>query len=84
MPEQQRKQSAPSWQRKRVADIPGYTNERATADELGLVVRTLRKWRQQGRGPAYVKFGRQIHYRNESLAAWLQSCEVQPVREQTA
>jgi hypothetical protein len=44
----------------------------------------LRAWRQQGRGPAFIKFARQIHYRNEAVAAWLKGREVQPIREQTA
>jgi hypothetical protein len=79
--ERQRKQRAPKWGRKRVAHISGYTNERQFADELGVGLRTLRKWRAEGRGPPYVKFARQIHYPDEARAAWLKSREVQPVRE---
>ena len=67
--------------RKRVAHIPGYSTERETAEELGVVLRTLRKWRQQGRGPAFIKFARQVHYSDEAVAAWLKSREVQPIRE---
>jgi hypothetical protein len=51
-----------------------------TAEELGVGVRTLRKWRQQRIGPPYIEVGRQIHYGDESRAAWLKSREVQPVR----
>jgi hypothetical protein len=65
--------------RKRVAHIPGYKTERETAEALGVVLRTLRKWRQRGQGPAFLKFARQIHYHDEAVAAWLKSCEVQPV-----
>jgi hypothetical protein len=72
------------WKRKRIARIPGYTPEREKAEQLGVALRTLRKWRQLGKGPAYTKFGRQIHYRDEAQAAWLKSCEIQPAREQTA
>jgi hypothetical protein len=75
--ERQRKQRAPRWKRKR---IPGYTPETETAEELNVSVRTLRKWRQQGMGPPYVKFARQIHYPNEGRIAWLRRQEVEPVR----
>jgi hypothetical protein len=81
MSDQERKQGAPKAKRKRFARIPGYIDERKTADELGVSVHTLKKWRIQGRGPAYVKFARHIQYRIESVAAWLKSCEINPVRE---
>jgi hypothetical protein len=68
-------------ERKRVGHIAGYSNERNTAKELGVALRTLRKWRQQGRGPAFTKFARQIHYRDEAVAAWLKAREIQPARE---
>jgi predicted site-specific integrase-resolvase len=68
-------------ERKRVARIEGYTPERQTAERLGFALRTMRKWRHNGVGPAYVKFGRQIHYRDEAIAAWLKRCEVNPIRE---
>ena len=77
MPERQRS-------RKRVAHIAGCMDERTVAEKLGVVLRTLRKWRQQGRGPAFIKFARQIHYRDEAVAAWLSGHEVQPTREQAA
>ena len=32
------------------------------AGRLGLKVATLRAWRHQGRGPAYVRLGRAIRY----------------------
>ena len=76
--DRQRKQRTPRWKRKR---IPGYTPELDTAEELRVSVRTLRKWRQLGIGPAYIEVGRQIHYGDESRAAWLKSREVHPVQE---
>jgi hypothetical protein len=81
MPERHRKQRARRLKRKRIAHIPGYIPEAAMAEQLGLAVRTLRKWRQQGHGPAYTKFGKQIHYRDTSRDAWLRRQEVEPVRE---
>ena len=81
MSDQQR--HAPRWKRKR-GNLLGYLDEYKVADELGVRIRTLRKWRAEGQGPAFIKIARQIHYSAESLAAWLKSHEVQPVREQTA
>jgi hypothetical protein len=65
------------------ANIPGYTDERQTAEELGVGLRTLRKWRQQGVGPAYVKIGKKIYYRDEARAAWVRAQEIRPVRSQS-
>jgi hypothetical protein len=45
-----------------------------------VAIRTLRKWRAVGLGPAFTKFGKQIFYRDESRTSWLRSQEVQPVR----
>jgi hypothetical protein len=77
------KQHAGRLKRKRIAHIPGFTNEFETAEELGVSIRTLRQWRQFGIGPPWTAVGRQIHYNDESRAAWLKSCEVQPVRSET-
>jgi hypothetical protein len=73
------KQHARRLKRKRNR-IPGYTDEVATAAELNVSVRTLRKWRKQGVGPPYVKVARQIHYADQSRAAWLKAREIQPIR----
>jgi hypothetical protein len=32
---------------------------------------TLAAWRNQGRGPAYVKIGRRVFYRRADIASWL-------------
>jgi hypothetical protein len=48
------KKRALRWKRKR-AHLPGYKPEIDTAHALGVAVRTLRKWRQQGVGPPFVK-----------------------------
>jgi Helix-turn-helix domain len=84
MPERHRKQRAPRLKRKRIAHIPGYTDECQTAESLGVAVRTLRKWRAQGLGPAYTKFGKQVYYRDASRDAWLRRQEVEPVRSAEA
>ena len=36
--------------------------ESEAASRLGLKVATLRAWRHQGRGPAYVRLGRAVRY----------------------
>jgi len=61
--------------------IRGYTSEFETAEQLGVSVRTLRKWRQQRGGPPYIKVGRQVFYSDQSREAWLQSLVVQPQRQ---
>ena len=37
---------------------------------------TLANWRNQGRGPGYVKYGRKILYSVKELEEWCQSCQV--------
>jgi len=66
------------------AHIPGYTSEFETAEELGISIRLLRKWRQLRIGPPYIEVGRQFHYSDESRATWLKGREVQPIRGQVA
>jgi excisionase family DNA binding protein len=47
-------------------------------DYLGVPLGTLANWRYQGRGPAYVRFGRHVRYRATDIAAWVD--EQQPRR----
>ena len=46
-------------------------NEAQAAARLGLKVATLRAWRNQGRGPAYVRLGRAIRYLTTDLDEFL-------------
>lgn len=41
------------------------------AARLGLSVSTLNKWRVYGTGPAFVKLGASVFYREEDLAAFV-------------
>jgi hypothetical protein len=41
------------------------------ADELGQQTQTLAAWRNQKRGPAFVKVGRKVFYRRVDVATWL-------------
>ncbi len=60
--------------------LDGYPSEDRTASDLGVSLRLLRKWRQLGEGPAYVEVARRFYYRDEQIAAWLRSREIEPVR----
>jgi Helix-turn-helix domain len=79
MQERRRQQRTPKLKRQH---IPGYVPEAETAEALNVSVRTLRKWRREGIGPSYVKFGRQIHYSLDGRAAWLKAIETRPVRSE--
>lgn len=56
------------WKRKK---IPGHTPERQQAEKLGFALDTLRKWRRQGTGQAYIVVGREIHYVDADEPRWL-------------
>ena len=43
------------------------------ADFLGLARQTLEKWRLDGSGPRFHKFGRAVRYREDDLIAWAES-----------
>lgn len=43
----------------------------AAAEMLGLSRGTLANWRAEGRGPRYIKSGKQILYRVSDIEAWL-------------
>jgi predicted DNA-binding transcriptional regulator AlpA len=47
--------------------------ETEAAVRLGLKVATLRAWRNQGRGPAYVRLGRAVRYLAIDIEDFLQS-----------
>jgi predicted DNA-binding transcriptional regulator AlpA len=54
-----------------------------TTEALGLrSTRTLRKWRYEGRGPAYVRLGNNtIRYRKSDLEAYLAARVTSPSKE---
>jgi hypothetical protein len=45
-------------------------DQRATAELLGLSVRTLERFRLTGSGPAFRKFGRRVMYARSDVMAW--------------
>jgi hypothetical protein len=64
--------------------LENYSSEQETAKQLKQSVRTLRAWRQQGIGPAWLKIGRTIYYPVDGVAVWLKSIEQKPVRARRA
>ena len=61
----------------------GALNETQAAARLGLKVATLRAWRNQGRGPAYVRLGRAIRYLTADLEDFLTSNRHSPRQKTT-
>jgi Helix-turn-helix domain len=61
--------------------LGSFLTEGEAAAELHQAVRTLRKWRTAGTGPAHVKIGREILYPRDNLLAWVNSKIIDPVRE---
>jgi excisionase family DNA binding protein len=57
--------------------------ETEAAARLGLKVPTLRAWRSQGRGPAYIRLGRAIRYLPTDIDEFLQSNRHRPRSEKS-
>ena len=47
-----------------------FLNQIRAAEFLGLSTRTLERFRLEGRGPAFRKFGRRVMYALEDIMAW--------------
>jgi len=56
------------------------------ADYIGVSLKTLEKWRNERRGPAHVRIGRLVRYRQSDLDTWLrhQTVAGDAEREQAA
>jgi len=61
-----------------------HLSEHQAAAELQQSLRTLRLWRQQGRGPAWLKIGRRVFYSRTALLSWIASLERKPVRSRNS
>lgn len=57
-------------------------NDLMTPSEAAAVLRlpeaTLRQWRYLGRGPAYMKVGKHIRYRQADLTKWIDTQRIEP------
>src|SRR4051794_6655064 len=40
---------------------------------LGVSIPTLRRWRQYGHGPRYIKIGSAVRFRTTDVASWMES-----------
>ena len=57
---------------KAARDMRLVMNDVEAAEALDMAPTTLRKWRTTGRGPAYIKLGKNVRYRLEDLTAYIQ------------
>lgn len=51
-----------------------------TAAVLKVSVHTLAKWRQLNKGPDFVKVGKSVKYRRDSIEAWIKKKTVKTQR----
>ena len=53
-------------------------NETEAAMRLQMMSETLKKWRQRGKGPKYLKVGGRVRYRLSDLTTFLEASVVDP------
>jgi predicted DNA-binding transcriptional regulator AlpA len=56
-------------------------DEKIAADYLGLAVQTLRNWRNQCKGPPYIKLGKAIRYRTGDLDEYTKNRRIDPTKQ---
>lgn len=54
-----------------VIDDQQLLGERLVAEMLGVSLRTLQRWRKQGKGPPSTKIGRKVFYERNDLRKWI-------------
>jgi hypothetical protein len=52
--------------------------DKIAAKKIGVAVQTLRNWRHQRRGPAYLKLGRSVRYRLDDLNKFMENNRIDP------
>ena len=55
--------------------LADYYDEDEAAKQLRVSVRALRAWRQQQRGPGWLKIGKSVFYKISAIEAWLKTLE---------
>lgn len=53
-------------------------DEKQAARLLAVAVQTLRNWRHQRRGPAYIKMGRAVRYQIKDLEDFMNKRKIDP------
>ena len=53
-------------------------NEYQASDVLNVSVQTLRNWRHQRKGPAYLKLGRSVRYQIEDIEKYKEKKKIDP------
>ena len=56
-----------------------FLNEYAAAALLNISVRTVRRWRSEGRGPPFMKFSGAVRYKRATLLAWAEAQVREPM-----
>jgi hypothetical protein len=51
--------------------LEGYLSDAELCEQLDIIDRTARRWRQTGEGPPYVKIGVSVFYPVEDFHKWL-------------
>jgi excisionase family DNA binding protein len=80
MPDQIRFNIQPAHSNAVIASVPEFLTNDQVADLLGLSPRTTERFRLEGRGPSYHKFGRIVRYSRAAVLDWV----AQQMRTSTA
>lgn len=57
----------------------GFHKPEAAGAQIGVTQGTLAKWRCAGTGPAFIRIGGRILYKQADLDAYLEACRVEPI-----
>jgi hypothetical protein len=55
-----------------------FVNDRQASTITGIAVQTYRNWRQNKKGPAYVKIGSSVRYSISDLRAFMEARRIEP------
>ena len=55
--------------------LDGHLSENETAEQLGVCIRTLKRWRSLKEGPPVTRIGRRVMYRRAAVTRWLEKRE---------
>lgn len=58
-----------------------WLTESAAADRVGVSAITLKRWRRDGKGPAYYRIGGGVRYKSEDIDSYISGARVEPGKE---